>query len=88
MNIYIEISTIMLALSAIIISILSWVKSRAIYSIETEVIRQPTGSKDDMYKTTKHITDKLKSGKYTILSILERSKSDKDWEIFLGKIKK
>lgn len=92
MNIFwsrvIDFLPMVVSIIALIISVKAWHKSRVIYGIETEVIRQPTGTKNDMYKDTKHICEKLSSGKYTILGISQRTKSDQDWEIFLGKIRK
>lgn len=82
-----EIIAIIVSVVALIFSAKAWHKSRAVYDIETEVIRQPTGGRRDLYTSMEHISKKLSSGNYTILAILERSKSDKDWEIFLGRIK-
>lgn len=82
-----EISSFIISLGALIVSVKAWHRNRAIYNIETEVIRQPTGKLEDLYASTENISNKLSSGDYTILTILERSKSDKDWEIFLGRIK-
>lgn len=85
--IYLTIGSLLLSLAAIIISIKAWHKSRAIYGIETEVLRQPTGSRDDS-NSREALNTKLSKGMYTILSVVERSKSDDDWELILGKIKK
>lgn len=82
-----EAIAIIISLAALVVSVKAWHKSRAIYDIETEVVRQPIGSRADLYSSMKHITEKLSSGAYTVLAILERSKSDKDWEVFLGRIK-
>ena len=75
----------------IIIAVFSYFKlyrHRAVYSLSTAVLRMPHGSRDDVLAfETKHIDDKLKSGKYTVLQILERQ-ADKDLEIILGQIKK
>lgn len=80
---------IILSLLALIISIKSWVKSRSIYGVETYVLRQTTGNKDDIENGDKKmINHKLSSGEYTILSVQERTKSDNDWELILGRIKK
>lgn len=87
----VEIITVVISIASIVIAvgstILSWKKGRAIYGIETEVVRQPTGTRDDAITNTT-LNKKLSSGKYTILSTMERSKSDNDWELLLGKIKK
>lgn len=82
-----ETVAIIISLAALVVSVKAWHKSRAIYDIETEVIRQPTGRREDLYSSMKHISQKLSTGDYTILAILERSKSDKDWEVFLGRVK-
>lgn len=87
LTIELTIFTIVISLIALLISIKSWAKSRSIYKIETEVLRQPTGRKEDMYISTDHINKKLASGEYTILHVAER-KADGDWELILGKIKK
>lgn len=81
-----EIIAVVVSIGALFVSIKAWYKSRAIYDIETEVIRQPTGKRNDMDSSMKHISRKLSTGIYTILAILERSKSDKDWEVFLGRL--
>jgi len=48
----------------------------------------PKGMKDDIYSlNTENIDKKLKSGKYTVIQIVERD-ADKDLEIILGQIKK
>jgi len=53
----------------------------------TPALRMPKGSLDDVHALeTGHIDDKLKSGKYTVLQIIERH-ADKDLEIILGRIK-
>ncbi len=83
----IDVLTVVFSIIAFVISVKSWAKSRSIYKIETEVLRQPTGRKEDMYISTDHINKKLQSGEYTILHIAER-KADGDWELILGKIKK
>lgn len=82
-----ELLAIVISIISIIISVLSWRRSRVIYGVETDVVRQPTESRDDAGGNTV-LNKKLSSGKYTILSTLERTKSDHDWELLLGKIKK
>ena len=83
----IEILTVIFSIIALVISVKSWTKSRSIYKIETEVLRQPSGGHRDMYISTDHINKKLQSGEYTILHIAER-KVDGNWEVILGRIKK
>ncbi len=78
---------IIISIISLIVAWKAWSKNRAIYGVETEVLRQPTGKREDVYISTEHITTKLRSGNYTILSVVERSKSDNDWEIILGRIK-
>ena len=57
------------------------------YGMGTPALRMPKGSLDDVHALeTGHIDDKLKSGKYTVLQIIERH-ADKDLEIILGRIK-
>jgi len=79
---------ITLSVVSLIFSKLSWHKNRIVYSIETVVLRQPTGSKDDIINPITHINEKLSSGKFMILGFSQRTKSDNDREIFLGRIKK
>ena len=58
-------------------------RHRVIYAIDTDVLRAPRGEKGDL--NTEGINEKLKSGEYTILQIVERP--DKEWEVIYGKIK-
>ena len=81
-----EIATLVIAIIALVVSIKAWRKSRAIYGIERSVIRQYTGKHDDLYKSEDILNEKLSSGNYTILAVLERTKSDSDWEVLLGRI--
>lgn len=87
LNNWVEILAFVFPIVSLIIAILSWTKSRAVFGIETEVLRQSSGKKEDIIANTKRIADKLKTGEYTVLSIVERTKSDNDWEIILGRIK-
>ncbi len=82
-----EIVSLVIALIALVVSILAWRKSRAIYGIERDVIRQYTGKNDDLWKSEDNLNKKLSSGDYTVLVVLERTRSDSDWEILLGRIK-
>ena len=50
------------------------------------VLRQKTGKFDDIFVNEQAINSKLNTGNYTILSTLERTKSDHDWEVLLGRI--
>lgn len=86
--ILIDIFAIGLSIVAIIISVVSWRKSRAIYKVERKTIRQFTGKHDDLEISEDTLNEKLKNGEWAILHILERTKSDGDWEVLLGRIKK
>ena len=83
---WLNVASLLLSLIAIIISIRSWVKNRAIYGVEREVIRQYDGSKNDLVKNEDRLNEKLSSGKYTILTTYERF--DRDIEVLLGRLKK
>lgn len=80
-----EIATLLASIVALLISCLAWHKSRVIYAVETAVIRQPTGGRDDLVDSTGPLNEKLKSGKYTVLSLAER-RADGDWSVLLGRI--
>lgn len=82
-----KVIAILVSLVALYFSFKSWSKSRVIYGLETEVIRQPTGKTEDSYTNNDHINKKLSSGNYTVLSVMTRNKSDNDWEILLGRLK-
>ena len=77
---------LILAVIALVVSIKAWHKSRAIYGVERSVIRQYRGDRTDMDINEKDLNQKLNSGDYTILAIMER-KAGKDWEILTGRIK-
>jgi len=64
----------------------AWHKSRAVYGVERMVVRQFTGKCIDADISEDKINRKLSSGNYTILSVLERTKGDNDWEMLLGRI--
>jgi hypothetical protein len=83
---WLDLAALMLSVIAIIISIRSWVKSRAVYGVEREVIRQYDGSKNDLTKNEDRFNEKLSSGKYTILATYERL--DRNIEVLLGRLKK
>jgi hypothetical protein len=62
-------------------------RHRVIYAIDTDVLRPPRGNSEDWSALdTGIINEKLKSGAYTILQIVERP--DHEWEIIYGQIKK
>ena len=73
----------LLSLAAICVSIKAWSKSRTVYGVETIVLRQPTGGRDDLSSDTLEINKKLSAGHYTILSILQRR--DGDTDLLLGR---
>ena len=78
--------SVIISIAAIVVSVKAWYKSRTIYGIEREVIRQFDGTHDDLYiRENKKLNKKLSSGDYTTLAFLERKK-DKDWEVLLGRI--
>ena len=78
--------SVIISIVALFYSKKAWHKSRTIYGIEREVIRQFNGTHDDLYiRENKKINEKLSSGNYTTLAFLERRK-DKDWEVLLGRI--
>ena len=71
-----------------VVSYLTLHRHRVVYSIKTAVLRMPHGTSSDAYALqTDHIDKELRSGKSTILQIVERD-ADKDLEIILGRIKK
>lgn len=87
LSVIISLISIVVSIIAIVVAIYSWHKNRAIYGIERMVMRQFDGSINDMTKNEEYINEKLKSGEYTILLALERTKGDNDWEVLLGRIK-
>lgn len=70
-----------------VIAVISWRKSRVIYEIEELVIRKINGTRDDADgRGLPKLNQKLKTGHYTILEVLERT--DGDWAILLARIKR
>ena len=84
-----DIVAIIISTIAILVSVSSWQKSRAIYGIERTVLRQVRGRKDDIVANQRieEINKKLISGEYIIINVTARE-ADGDFEIILGKIKK
>lgn len=76
------------SLVAVVVSITSWYKSRAIYDIEKYKFPKNVGdSKTDEDKLhEKAIKEKLKTGNWQILHIYERNNNE--LMIVIGKIKK
>lgn len=60
-------------------------RHRVVYGMDTEVLRMPTGVGDDRYISTENINNRLRTGEYTVLQIVERP--DKELEVILGQIK-
>lgn len=83
----IELLTIILSIIAIIISVYSWHKSRAIYDIEKYKFPKNVGdSKTDEDRGHENaIKEKLKTGNWQILHIYERNANE--LMIVIGKIK-
>ena len=85
-SLIVSVISIVVAVIAIIVSIKAWHKSRAVYGVEREVLRQFNGNHDDLYiRENKKLNKTLSSGNYAVLSFMER-KTDKDWEVLLGRI--
>jgi len=61
-------------------------RHRVIYGINTEVLRMPRGNESDKSITTEHINERLETGEYTVLQIVERP--DKELEVILGQLKR
>ena len=86
--IWVSVALLVVQMIIAIVSYLTLYRHRVIYKLETAVLRMPKGMKDDIYSlNTENIDKKLKSGKYTVIQIVERD-ADKDLEIILGQIKK
>jgi len=84
------ISAVILVVQAVIllVSYLKLYRHRVVYGLSTAVLRLPRGTSDDIHALqTEHINDELGSGKYTVLSVVQRP-LDGDLEIILGQIKK
>ncbi len=84
----IEILTILFSVIAIIISVYSWQKSRAIYDIEKYKFPKNVGDSktNEDIKHEKVIKEKLKTGNWQILHIYERNANE--LIVVIGKIKK
>jgi len=84
----IDIFSIIFSLIAIIISIYSWHKSRAIYDIEKYKFPKKVGDSktNEDLEHEKAIKEKLKTGEWQILHIYERN--DNELMVVIGKIKK
>ncbi|MDZ7798672.1 MAG: hypothetical protein U5L76_03585 [Patescibacteria group bacterium] len=83
-----EIIAVAISLSALIVSIQAWHKSRAIYDIVKYKFPKNVGDSKtaDDIRHEKALQDKLKTGKWQILHIYEQSANT--LMIVLGKVKK
>ena len=78
---------ISIASVVVVVAVVSWHKSRVIYEIEELVIRKINGTRDDMDgRGLPELNQKLNTGHYTILEVLERT--DGDWAVLLARIKR
>lgn len=86
--VWISIGILVVQVIVAVVSYCTLHRHRVVYGMSTAVLRMPKGSLDDVHALeTGYIDDKLKSGKYTGLQIVERH-ADKNLEIILGRIKK
>ena len=84
----IDIFSIIFSLIAVIISVYSWHKSRAIYDIEKYKFQKKVGDSktNEDLEHEKAIKEKLKTGEWQILHIYERNNDE--LVVVIGKIKK
>jgi hypothetical protein len=84
----IDIFSIIFSLIAVIISVYSWHKSRAIYDIEKYKFPKKVGDSktNEDLEHEKAIKEKLKTGEWQILHIYERNNDE--LVVVIGKIKK
>ena len=79
--------SLFISIASAILTVISWRKSRVIYEIEELVIRKINGTHDDQDgRGLPKLNEKLNTGHYTILEILERT--DGDWAVLLARIKR
>lgn len=79
--------SLFISIASAILTVISWHKSRVIYEIEELVIRKINGTRDDQDgRGLPKLNEKLNTGHYTILEVLERT--DGDWAILLARIKR
>ena len=74
-----------ISIISVVIAVISWRKSRVIYEIEEVVIRKINGTRRDG-RGLPELNQKLNTGHYTILEVLERA--DGDWAVLLARIKR
>lgn len=78
--------SLLISIASVVVAVVSWCKSRVIYEIEELVIRKINGTRDDMdSRGLPELNEKLNTGHYTILEVLERT--DGDWAVLLARIK-
>ena len=79
--------SLLISIASVVVAVVSWHKSRVIYEIEELVIRKINSTRDDMDgRGLPELNQKLNTGHYTILEVLERT--DGDWAILLARIKR
>lgn len=79
--------SLIISIISAVIAVISWHKSRVIYEVEELVIRQINRTRDDADgRGLPKLNEKLKTGHYTILEVLERT--DGDWAVLLARIKR
>lgn len=79
--------SLLISIASVVVAVISWHKSRVIYEIEELGIRKINGTRDDMDgRGLPELNQKLNTGHYTILDVLERT--DGDWAVLLACIKR
>ena len=79
--------SLLISIISVVVAVVSWRKSRVIYEIEEVVIRKINGTRDDMDgRGLPELNQKLNTGHYIILEVLERT--DCDWAVLLARIKR
>ncbi len=79
--------SLFISIASAILTVISWHKSRVIYEIEELGIRKINGTRDDMDgRGLPELNQKLNTGHYTILEVLERT--DGNWAVLLARIKR
>lgn len=79
--------SLLISIISVVVAVVSWRKSRVIYEIEELGIRKINGTRDDMDgRGLPELNQKLNTGHYTILEVLERT--DGDWAVLLARIKR
>lgn len=69
--------SLFISIASVVVAVVSWRKSRVIYEIEELVIRKINGTHDDMDgRGLPELNQKLNTGHYTILEVLERTDGD------------